>query len=82
MGREGADGGSQFLIATHSPILMALPGSTIYSLGKYGIEEIDYNETDHWRLTARFFREPDSILDQLLADENQEADADASIEWD
>lgn len=70
-----ADGGSQFLIATHSPILMALPGSTIYSLGKYGIEEIDYNETDHWRLTARFFRDPDSILDQLLADENEEADA-------
>ena len=58
--------GSQFLIATHSPILMAFPGATIYSLGKDGAESVDYRDTDHWRLSERFFKDPDSLLDQLL----------------
>ena len=64
-----ADRGSQFLIATHSPILMTLPGATIYRLGEFGAEQVDYEETDHWRLTDRFFRDPESILAQLLDDE-------------
>ncbi|MGI9241617.1 MAG: AAA family ATPase [Verrucomicrobiales bacterium] len=61
-----ADQGSQFLIATHSPILMALPGATIYSLGADGAQQVDCSETDHWRLTKRFFSDPESILNQLL----------------
>ncbi|MFT4550203.1 MAG: putative ATPase [Verrucomicrobiales bacterium] len=67
-----ADQGCQFLIATHSPILMAFPGATIYSLGEYGVEEVDFTETDHWRLTERFIRDPDSVLDQLLKDSDDD----------
>jgi predicted ATPase len=38
---------SQFIIATHSPILMAYPNATIYSLAIDGIKKLDYYETEH-----------------------------------
>ena len=66
------EAGSQFLIATHSPILMAFPGATIYALGSDGAVEVDYAETEHWRLTERFIRDPESMLRTLLAEDGKE----------
>ena len=47
-------GGSQFLIATHSPILMAYPDALLYQLSDEGIEPIAYEETEHFRVTSGF----------------------------
>jgi predicted ATPase len=57
---------SQFIIATHSPILMAYPNATIYNLSASGIEPIDYNQTEHYQVTRDFLISPQRMLDQLL----------------
>lgn len=58
--------GSQFLIATHSPILMAYPGSCIYQFSEQGVAPVSYRETEHYRLTRRFLDDPDSMLRALF----------------
>ena len=60
--------GSQFIIATHSPIVMAYPNSTIYLLTENGIEQIDYDETEHVRVTKAFLNRTEKMLDDLLED--------------
>lgn len=62
--------GSQFVIATHSPILMAYPGARIYQLSHQGIEPVDYRETEHYQLTRRFLEAPERML-QLLFEEEE-----------
>ncbi len=57
---------SQFIIATHSPILMAYPGAQVYELSEAGICPVDYRQTDHYRLTRRFLENPEKILHYLL----------------
>lgn len=57
---------SQFIIATHSPILMAFPGATIYQLSDEGIAPVNYKDTEHYLLTRRFLEAPDKMLHYLL----------------
>ena len=57
---------SQFLIATHSPILMAYPGARLYQLGETGVHAVDYRETEHYQLTKRFLEDPERMLHYLL----------------
>lgn len=57
---------SQFIIATHSPILMAYPGAEIYELTEEGIRSVDYRETEHYQLTRRFLENPEKMLHYLL----------------
>ena len=45
---------SQFIIATHSPILMAYPGALIYGLSASGIEPVAYEDTEHFQITRDF----------------------------
>ena len=62
------DGGSQFVIATHSPILMAYPDATIYQLAaEGGISQIAYEETEHYRVTRDFLNNRQAYLSQLLS---------------
>ncbi len=58
---------SQFIIATHSPILMAYPDAYIYSFSAKGIERIDYQDTEHYRITRDFLADPQRMLRFLLA---------------
>jgi predicted ATPase len=60
---------SQFVIATHSPILMAFPGATIYECGPDGLERADYDDLDHVRLTRSFLEDPQRFLRHLLDDD-------------
>ena len=62
---------SQFIIATHSPILMSYPGAEVYELSEDGIRSVDYRETEHYRLTRRFLENPEKMLRYLL-DEREE----------
>lgn len=57
---------SQFIIATHSPILMAYPGAAVYELTEDGICQVDYRETEHYQLTRRFLENPERMLRYLL----------------
>lgn len=57
---------SQFIIATHSPILMAYPDASIYSFSTKGITRIAYEETEHHRITRNFLNNPERMLKILL----------------
>lgn len=57
---------SQFIISTHSPILMAYPGAEIYELNENGIESMNYRETEHYRFTLHFLQNPERVLKHLL----------------
>lgn len=45
---------SQFVIATHSPMLLAYPGATIYQLNSAGIRAVEYEDTDNFQVTRSF----------------------------
>ncbi|MFT3694911.1 MAG: AAA family ATPase [Kofleriaceae bacterium] len=57
---------SQFVIATHSPILMAYPGARIYQLSTAGIQPIAYEETEHYSLTRDFLNSPERYFKNLF----------------
>jgi predicted ATPase len=56
---------SQFIIATHSPILMAYPDSWIYQLTADEIRRIEYRQTDHYRVARQFLENPTKFFDDL-----------------
>jgi predicted ATPase len=63
-------GGSQFIIATHSPILMAYPDATIYHLSSEGgISPIAYEEIEHVKVTRDFLNNREAYLKQLFSEE-------------
>jgi predicted ATPase len=62
--------GSQFVIATHSPIIMAYPDSWIYVLGEDGIRKVAYADTEHYRVTRNFLDHPQRTFKILFADES------------
>ena len=62
------DDGSQFVIATHSPILLAFPGARLLRLDGERIEPVAYRQTEHYALTRDFLNDPDRYLKRLLAD--------------
>ncbi len=59
---------SQFIIATHSPILMSYPDATVYELDGVGMKRTSYQETNHFRVTKQFIECPERMLKTLLAD--------------
>lgn len=59
---------SQFVIATHSPILLGYPGATIYSFDDRSIAPISYEETDHYQVTKLFLDNPERMLRELFQD--------------
>ena len=61
--------GSQLIIATHSPIIMAYPDATIHSFTTTGIEPIAYQETEHYKVTKAFLSRTEKMLEELLGDE-------------
>lgn len=60
--------GTQFVIATHSPIIMAYPNSTIYLLNDDAIQKVDYEETEHYQITKNFINGYSRMLDILMED--------------
>src|SRR5438876_2831536 len=60
--------GSQFIISTHSPILLGYPGATIYVLSDAGIVETRYEDTEVVELTRSFLDDRDQFLRHLFED--------------
>ncbi|MFN8371860.1 MAG: AAA family ATPase [Anaerolineae bacterium] len=56
---------AQFIIATHSPILMAYPGALIYSFDEHPVQSVDYDTLEHVTLTRAFLSNPDKFLKEL-----------------
>ena len=57
---------SQFIVATHSPILMAYPDAWIYRCDAEGLSQVAYQDTDHFRVTRDFLASPERMLRVLL----------------
>ncbi len=63
---ESIAAGSQFIIATHSPMLMAYPGATIYEFdAETGFERCEFDDLVSTTLWRRFFADPESFYDKL-----------------
>jgi predicted ATPase len=60
---------SQFIIATHSPILLAYPNATILQFDGTGITQVAYEDTEHYAVTRDFLNHYPRRLEQLLADD-------------
>jgi predicted ATPase len=59
---------SQFIIATHSPILLAWPGACIYSFDSTPIERVGYEDLEHVNLTRSFLADPQRYLRHIITD--------------
>jgi predicted ATPase len=57
---------SQFIIATHSPILMAYPNAWLYQITADGLKRIEYRETEHYIVSKRFLNDPEGQVGKLL----------------
>jgi predicted ATPase len=57
---------SQFLIATHSPILLGYPGADILLLDESGIRQVAYEETEHYYITREFLLNRERMLSELF----------------
>ena len=60
---------AQFIIATHSPIVLAFPGARIYTFDSTPVRVIEYDDLDHVRLTRDFLNAPRRFLRQILKTE-------------
>jgi predicted ATPase len=68
---RAARDGAQFVIATHSPILLACPDARIYELGDAGVEECAYDALDTVRLMRGFLEAPERFLRAALDQERE-----------
>jgi predicted ATPase len=57
---------AQFIIATHSPILLAYPSALIYQVSKYGLEQVAYEDTEHFQITKSFLNRHEKMIEQLF----------------
>ena len=60
------EGRTHVIMATHSPILMALPGSALLQMSRGGLDAVELEETDHYRLTREFILDPHGITSAML----------------
>lgn len=62
IGRMGAEGHAQFIVATHSPILLALPAANLLSFDAETIRGIAYEDTEHFRVYREFINHREKFL--------------------
>jgi predicted ATPase len=57
---------SQFIIATHSPLLLAYPNAKILLLDQRGYTQVKYEDTEHYQVTRRFLNDPHEVLKSVF----------------
>jgi predicted ATPase len=67
--RELVQQDSQFIVATHSPILLAYPNARILVLDEQGYRATPYEETEHYRTAKEFLSDPQGCVTRLFAEE-------------
>jgi len=60
--------GGQFIISTHSPIILAFPQASILQFTADGIAPVAYQETEHYKVTKAFLTRTERMLDELFSD--------------
>jgi predicted ATPase len=68
-------GRAQFIISSHSPIILAYPGAVLLSLDGDVIREISYTDTDHYRVTKQFLAAPERYFRHLFSEEPDDGGA-------
>ena len=66
---RAAEAGAQFVVATHSPVLLACPGARIYELDADGLAERAYDDLEAVRFTRAFLDAPERFLRAALGDD-------------
>jgi predicted ATPase len=69
---------SQFIVATHSPILLGYPGAAIYLFAEKELARIAYPDTEHYQITKAFLERPERMLNELLRTDDPSDAGDAS----
>lgn len=62
----------QFIISTHSPMLLCFPDAEVYEIREDGIRSVRFQDTDHYRTTVRFLQNPESAIEDILGIEAEE----------
>jgi len=57
---------SQIIMATHSPILMAVPGAQVLEITRFGLSEVDFRATEHFRLYQSFVADPVDFIETAI----------------
>lgn len=70
--KQMADVGSQFIIVTHSPILLGLPGADIISFDDGEVHRITYEETESYQVMEMFINNREHLFHRLFSDEEEE----------
>ncbi len=65
LAERGRSGETQFVVATHSPILLACPGAVIYDFDRPPVRPIAYRDTEHYQVYRDFMSDPDAVLRRL-----------------
>jgi len=68
-------GHAQFLVATHSPIILSYPGAVLFGLDDGAIREVNYRQTNHFLITRDFLNNPESFFKHLFARGDEDDDA-------
>lgn len=63
---DAAKKGSQFIIVSHSPILLAIPDATIYEFNDDGINKIEYEDTESYKIISSFINHKDIMINELI----------------
>ena len=63
LAKAGPDTQAQFVIATHSPLLLACPGAAIFSFDGEFIQKIAYEDTTHFKIYNQFLSDPAAFLE-------------------
>ena len=61
---------SQFIISTHSPILMSYPDADLYELSEQGINKVNYKDTDHYKITKAFIDKAERMYEHLFNEDD------------
>ncbi len=61
---------SQFIIATHSPIILGYPDAWIYRVSEHGLERVEYEDTEHFQITRGFLNRRETFLKMLLSEDD------------
>ena len=62
---------AQVIMATHSPILMALPGARLLEITRHGIQETNYRDTQHFKLYRSFTTDPETFISDAIREEGE-----------
>lgn len=72
LGRIQESANAQVIMATHSPILMAIPGARLLEIRPQGIREIDLIETDHFKMYQSFVADPEDFITRAIREDDDE----------